>query len=98
MNMKYYHLMIIIGACILYMLLNIYPIIVYIIRTIRERDVKEIFRIPFEIIMLLVPIIGSIYGLTIVDFENKWYLIVEYIGCYLMLIGTIITLVVAFNA
>ena len=96
--MKYYHLMIIIGACILYMLLNIYPIIVYIIRTIRERDVKEIIRIPFEIILLLIPIIGSIYGLTIVDFENKWYLIVEYIGCYLMLIGTIITLVVAFNA
>ena len=80
------------------MLLNIYPIIVYIIRTIRERDVKEIIRIPFEIILLLIPIIGSIYGLTIVDFENKWYLIVEYIGCYLMLIGTIITLVVAFNA
>jgi hypothetical protein len=90
--------MIIIGASILYMLLNIYPIITYIIRTIRERDVKEIIRIPFEIIMLLVPIIGSVYGLTIVDFEQKWYLIVEYIGVYLMLIGTIITLVVAFNA
>jgi hypothetical protein len=90
--------MIIIGGIILYMLLNIYPIIVYLIKTIRERDVKEIIRIPFEIIMLLVPIIGSIYGLIIVDFENKWYLIVEYIGCYLMLIGTIITLVVAFNA
>ena len=98
MNMKYYHLMIIIGGIILYMLLNIYPIIVYLIKTIRERDVKEIIRIPFEIILLLIPIIGSIYGLIIVDFENKWYLIVEYIGCYLMLIGTIITLVVAFNA
>jgi hypothetical protein len=80
------------------MLLNIYPIITYIIRTIRERDVKEIIRIPFEIIILLVPIIGSIYGLTIVDFEKKWYLIVEYVGCYLVLIGFIITLVVAFNA
>ena len=90
--------MILIGACILYMLLNIYPIITYIIRTIRERDVKEIFRMPFEIIMLLVPIIGSIYGLTIVDFEKKWYLIVEYIGCYLVLFGFIITLAVAFNA
>ena len=90
--------MIIIGGIILYMLLNIYPIIVYLIKTIRERDVKEIIRIPFEIILLLIPIIGSIYGLIIVDFENKWYLIVEYIGCYLMLIGTIITLVVAFNA
>ena len=73
MNMKYYHLMIIIGGIILYMLLNIYPIIVYLIKTIRERDVKEIIRIPFEIILLLIPIIGSIYGLIIVDFENKWY-------------------------
>ena len=69
--MKYYHLMILIGGIILYMLLNIYPIIVYIIRTIRERDIKEIFMMPFEIIILLIPIIGSLYGLTIVDFEKK---------------------------
>lgn len=96
--MKYYHLMIIIGGIILYMLLNIYPIIVYIRKTIRERDIKEIFRIPVEIILLLIPIIGSIYGLIIVDFEKKWYLIIEYIGVYLMLIGFIITLVVSFNA
>lgn len=96
--MKYYHLMILIGGIILYMLSNIYPIIVYIIKTIRERDIKEIFRAPFEIILLLIPIIGSIYGLIIVDFEKKWYLIIEYIGVYLMLIGFIITLVVSFNA
>ena len=96
--MKYYHLMIIIGGIILYMLLNIYPIIVYIRKTIRERNMKEIFRIPVEIILLLIPIIGSIYGLIIVDFEKKWYLIIEYIGVYLMLIGFIITLVVSFNA
>lgn len=89
--------MILIGGIILYMLTNIYPIIVYIIRTIKERDVKEIFRMPFEIIMLLIPIIGSIYGLSIVDFEKKWYLIVEYIGCYLILIGMIITLLLALN-
>lgn len=95
--MKYYHLMILVGASILYILLNIYPIIIYIIKTIREKDVKEIFRMPFEIIILLIPIIGSVYGLLIVDFEKKWYLIVEYIGCYLMLIGMIITLIVAFN-
>lgn len=96
--MKYYHLMILIGGIILYTLTNIYPIIVYIIKTIRERDIKEIFRMPFEIILLLIPIFGSVYGLTIVDFEKKWYLIVDYIGCYLMLIGFIITLVVSFNA
>lgn len=96
--MKYYHLMMLLGGFILYMLLNIYPIIVYIIKTIRERDIKEIFRMPIEIILLLIPIIGSIYGLLIVDFEKKWYLIIEYIGVYLMLIGFIITVVVAFNA
>jgi hypothetical protein len=90
--------MMLLGGFILYMLLNIYPIIVYIIKTIRERDIKEIFRMPVEIILLLIPIIGSLYGLTIVDFEKKWYLIIEYIGVYLMLIGFIITLVVAFNA
>jgi hypothetical protein len=89
--------MIVLGAVILYILLNIYPIIVYLVRTIRERDVKEIFRAPFEIILLLIPIIASIYGLSIVYFEKKWYLIVEYIGCYLILIGAIITLVSAFN-
>ena len=96
--MKYYHLMILIGGIILYMLTNIYPVIVYIIKTIREQDIKEIFRMPFEILLLLIPIIGSVYGLTKVDFEKKWYLIVDYIGCYLMLIGFIITLVVSFNA
>lgn len=96
--MKYYHLMMLLGGFILYMLLNIYPIIVYLIKTIRERDIKEIFRMPVEIILLLIPIIGSVYGLLIVDFEKKWYLIIEYIGVYLMLIGFIITLVVAFNA
>lgn len=80
------------------MLLNIYPIIVYIIKTIRERDIKEIFRMPVEIILLLIPIIGSVYGLLIVDFEKKWYLIIEYIGVYLMLIGIIITVVVLSNA
>lgn len=90
--------MMLLGGFILYMLLNIYPIIVYIIKTIRERDIKEIFRMPVEIILLLIPIIGSVYGLLIVDFEKKWYLIIEYIGVYLMLIGFIITLVVSFNA
>lgn len=96
--MKYYHLMMILGGFILYMLLNIYPIIVYIIKTIRERDIKEIFRMPVEIIILLIPILGSVYGLLIVDFEKKWYLIIEYIGVYLMLIGFIITFVVSLNA
>ena len=97
-EIKYYHLMMLLGGFILYMLLNIYPIMVYLIKTIREHDIKEIFRIPLEIIILLIPMIGSVYGLLIVDFEKQWYLIIEYIGVYLMLIGFIITLVAAFNA
>lgn len=97
-NMEYYQIMMLLGGFILYMLLNIYPIIVYIIRTIKERDIKEILIMPFVIIMLLIPMIGSIYGLLIVDYENKWYLIAFYISIYLMLIGFIITLVVSFNA
>lgn len=74
-NMEYYQIMMLLGGFILYMLLNIYPIIVYIIKTIRERDIKEILIMPFVIIMLLIPMIGSIHGLLIVDyivgFETK---------------------------
>lgn len=95
--MEYYHLMMLLGGFILYMLLNIYPIIVYLIEIIKKRYFKELYNAPFVIINLLIPIIGSIYGLSIVDFENKWYLRVFYIGVYLMLIGFIINLVVAFN-
>lgn len=95
--MEYYHLMILLGLFILYMLLNIYPIIVYLIEIIKKRDFKELYNAPFVIINLLIPIIGSVVGLTIVDSENKWYLIVGYTGIYLTLFGVIITLLVAFN-
>ena len=86
------------GGFILYMLLNIYPIIVYLIGIIKKRDFKVLLNMPFVIIMLLIPLIGSVVGLTIIDSENKWYQIVCYIGIYLIVIGFIITLVVAFNA
>lgn len=95
--MEYYQFMMLVGLCILYMLLNIYPFIAYLISIVKKRDFKELYNAPFVIINLLIPIIGSIYGLSIVDFENKWYLRVFYIGVYLMLIGFIINLVVAFN-
>lgn len=95
--MEYYHIMMLLGGLILYMLLNIYPFIVYLTEIIKKRDFKELITAPLTIITLLIPIIGSIYGLSIVDFENKWYLIVLYIGVYLILIGFIINLVVAFN-
>lgn len=95
--MEYYHLMMLLGGFILYMLLNIYPIIVYLIGIIKNRDFKELFNMPLELMILLIPLMGSLYGLTIVDFENKYYLIVFYIGLYLLLFGFIINLVVAFN-
>ena len=69
--MKYYHLMTLLGGFILYMLLNIYPIIVYLIGIIKERDFKEILNMPLTIIGLLIPMIGSLYGLVIVDCEKK---------------------------
>lgn len=95
--MEYYHFMILLGICILYMLLNIYPFIVYLISIVKRRDFKELITAPLIIMTLLIPIIGSVMGLTIVDYENKWYLIVGYTGIYLTLFGVIITLLVAFN-
>ena len=96
--MEYYHLMMLSGGFILYMLLNIYPIIVYLIEIRKKRDFKELFYASLAIITLLIPIFGSIHGLLIVDYENKWYQIVGYIGIYSMLFGMIITLVVEFIA
>lgn len=94
--MEYYHMMILLGIFILYILLNIYPFIVYLIRIVKKRDFKELFNAPLTIMTLLIPIIGSIYGLSIVDFENKYYQIVFYTGMYLVLLGIIINLVVTF--
>lgn len=95
--MEYYHFMILLGICILYILLNIYPFIVYFTRIVKNRDFKELITAPLTIMTLLIPIMGSIIGLTIVDYENKWYLIVGYTGIYLTLSGVIITLLVTFN-
>lgn len=91
--MKYYHLMMLLGGFILYMLLNIYPLMSHLIKTIKKRDIKEILDLPFEIIVLLLPIAGPMYVLLTIDFNNKWCLIAWYIGIYLLLIGFIILLI-----
>ena len=39
-KMEYYQIMMLLGGFILYMLLNIYPIIVYLIGIIKKRDFK----------------------------------------------------------
>lgn len=99
--MEYYHIMMLLGGFILYMLLDIYPIIVYLTEIIKKRDFKELLNMPFVIIMLLIPILGSIHGLLIVEYllgfeEKKGHLIVGYTGMYLLLLGMIIDLVVTF--
>lgn len=95
--MEYYNFMILLGIFILYTLLNIYPFIVYLIKIVKNRDFKELFYAPLIIMILLIPIIGSICGLSMVDFENKWYQRILYTGMYLLLFGVIINLVVAFD-
>ena len=95
--MEYYHIMMLLGGLILYMLLNIYPFIVYLTEIIKKRDFKELLNAPLTIMILLIPIIGSIHGLLIVNFENKWYQRILYTGMYLLLFGFIINLVAAFN-
>lgn len=84
------------GGFILYMLLNIYPLMSHLIKIIKKRDIKEMLDLPFVIIILLLPIVGTIYGFMIIDFDNKWNwcLMVWYTGIYLLLIGFIILLIV----
>lgn len=84
--------MMLVGLFILYMLFNIYPFIAYLINIVKRRNLKELLNAPLIIMILLIPIIGSIVGLTIVDIENKWYQIVGYIGIYLTLFGALIAL------
>ena len=86
--------MMLLGGFILYMLLNIYPLITHLIKIIKNRNIKEMLDLPFEIIVLLLPIAGTIFGLFTIDFNNKWCLIAWYIGIYLLLIGFIILLIV----
>ena len=70
--MEYYQFMMLLGGFILYILLNIYPFIVYLIKIVKNRNFKELITAPHIIMILLIPIIGSVTGLTIVDYENKY--------------------------
>ena len=57
--MEYYLLMMLIGVGILYSMLNLYPIILYIIKTIKSHDWEDWVNMPFMLLMLLIPFVGN---------------------------------------
>lgn len=94
--MEYYHLMILIGWCIIYIATNIYSIIIYGINTIKNGEFIDIIVAPLFIFMLLIPIIGSLFSLIVIDENNKYWQLIFYIGVYLVLIGFIILFLMNF--
>ena len=65
--MEYYTLMMLIGGCILYGEVNIYPIVLYITKTIKSRDWETWANMPFLILVLLIPFVGSLIGVTMIE-------------------------------
>lgn len=94
--MEYYNLMMLIGCCILYIALNIYPIVTYGIYIIKNFSFDKIIDVPLIICVLLIPIIGSLFSLIIIDETNKYWQIAFYIGSYLIIIGFVINLFMIF--
>ena len=90
--MEYYVLMILIGIGILYSMLNLYPIILYIIKTIKSHDWEEWVYMPIMILMLLIPMLGSLMGAAMVK-ETKFIKIIFPISIYLIVIGFIILII-----
>lgn len=94
--MEYYNLMMVIGMCIIYIATNIYSIAIYVVNIIKNGTFSDIIGAPFHIFMLLIPIIGSLFSLAVIDEDNKYWQIVFHIGAYLILIGFIINLLMNF--
>ena len=90
--MEYYSLMMLIGGCILYSMLNLYPIILYTIKTIKSHNWEEWVTMPFMILMLLIPFMGSLMGAIMIE-DNKFFKIIFYISVYLIIIGFVITII-----
>lgn len=88
--MEYYHLMMLIGAGIIYTATNIHAIIAYSINTIKNGTFEDIIAAPLIIIMLLIPMLGSLFSVVVIDMDNKYWKLIFYIGVYLVLIGFII--------
>lgn len=90
--MEYYVLMMLIGGGILYSMLNLYPIILYIIKTIKSHDSEEWVNMPIMILMFLIPMVGSLIGATMIE-DNKFFKIMFYISMYLIIIGFAILII-----
>ena len=91
-DMEYYSLMMLIGGGILYSMLNLYPIILYTIKTIKSRNWEDWVNMPFMILMLLIPLIGSLTGATMIE-DNKFFKMIFYISVYLIIIGFVISVI-----
>ena len=90
--MEYYVLMMLIGGGILYSMLNLYPIILYTIKTIKSHDWEDWVNMPFMLLMLLIPFVGSLMGATMIE-DNKFFKIMFYISMYLIIIGFAILII-----
>lgn len=90
--MEYYSLMMLIGGCILYCVVNLYSIVLYITKTIKSHDWEVWINMPFMILVLLIPIVGSLIGATMIE-DNKFFKIMIYISMYLIIIGFIILII-----
>lgn len=90
--MEYYLLMMLIGGCILYSVSNLYPIVLYITKTIKSHDWEDWVNMPFMILMFLIPFIGSLMGATMIE-DNKFFKIMFYISMYLIIIGFAILII-----
>lgn len=95
--MEYYNLMMVIGICIVYIATNIYSIVIYVINIIKNGTFSDVIAAPLYIFILLIPIIGSLFSLAVIDEDNKYWQLVFYTGAYLILIGFIINLLMNFQ-
>lgn len=94
--MEYYNLMLLVGCCILYIVTNIYSVIIYIINIIKNGTFSDVIMAPLCIFILLIPVIGTLFSLVVIDMDNKYWQIAFYIGIYLIIIGFVINLLMIF--
>lgn len=90
--MEYYSLMMLIGGCILYSMINLYPIVLYITKTIKSHNWEDWVNMPLMILVLLIPFIGSLIGATMIE-NNNFFKIILYISMYLIIIGFAILII-----
>ena len=90
--MEYYSLMMLLGGGILYSMLNLYPIVLYITKTIKSHNWEDWANMPLMILVLLIPFMGSLIGATMIE-NNNFFKIILYISMYLIIIGFVILII-----